>query len=52
MSQTPAEPRAIRCPWCPYTAVGLTQILRHMEAQHRPRWCDLALYPPIAGKVL
>jgi hypothetical protein len=44
MAQTD-EPRDIRCPWCPLTAVGLKPVLHHMEAQHRQRWADPALYP-------
>jgi hypothetical protein len=36
------------CPWCPYTGT-LKQVLMHMESSHHRRWCDLALYPPIAG---
>jgi hypothetical protein len=39
-----------RCPWCPYSGT-LKQVLLHMEAAHRRRWRDLALYPPIAGGV-
>jgi hypothetical protein len=51
MAQTP-EPRqqpAHQCPWCPYTDVLLKKVLNHMESAHHRRWCDLALYPPIAG---
>jgi hypothetical protein len=36
------------CPWCAYTG-SLKQVLMHMESQHHQHWCDLGLYPPIAG---
>ena len=41
-------PTAQTCPWCPY-AGSLKQVRLHMETAHEWRWCDLALYPPIAG---
>jgi hypothetical protein len=43
------EPEESTCPWCPYTGT-LKQLTRHMESAHYLRWCDLALYPPIAGE--
>jgi hypothetical protein len=43
---TPQAPP--HCPWCPYIGT-LKQVLRHMEAAHRRRWCDLARCPPLAG---
>jgi hypothetical protein len=47
------EPRVqnedTKCPWCPYTG-NLKQAIRHMESGHYQKWCDLALYPPIAGE--
>jgi hypothetical protein len=46
----PGEPHEYTCPWCPYTA-SRKQVVRHMESAHYERWCDLALYPPIAGGV-
>jgi hypothetical protein len=45
-SITPPE---IPCPWCPYTDVLRKKVIQHMESAHHRRWCDLALYPPIAG---
>jgi hypothetical protein len=47
----PPEPREIPCPWCDETCPALKQVLMHMESAHPRRWCDLALYPPIAGGV-
>jgi hypothetical protein len=41
-------PTPLACPWCPYTAVILKQVLHHMEAAHAQRRCDLALSPLIA----
>jgi hypothetical protein len=52
MLAKPDEPKPSpesTCPWCPETRPTLKQILMHMESAHRWRWCDLALYPPIAG---
>jgi hypothetical protein len=40
-----------QCPWCPYTADRLKPVLLHMESAHYQQWCDLILYPPIAGGV-
>lgn len=51
MTTDPPRPPAIACPWCPYTADMRTNVLMHMESAHHHRWCDLALYPPIAGEV-
>jgi hypothetical protein len=48
--QTPVNP-TYACPWCPYTADRLKPVLLHMESAHRQAWCDLILYPPIAGGV-
>jgi hypothetical protein len=48
MEQPKASP-AHQCSWCPETRPTLKQVLMHMEAAHYHRWCDLALYPPIAG---
>jgi hypothetical protein len=48
MSEQPSEPSPPACPWCPYAGT-LKQVLMHMESAHHRRWCDLALYPPIAG---
>jgi hypothetical protein len=42
---------AVPCPWRPYTAPVLKQVLMHMETRHRQRYLDLALSPPIAGDV-
>jgi hypothetical protein len=39
------------CPWCTYAADRLKPVLLHMESAHYPQWCDLILYPPIAGGV-
>ena len=50
-TNTPAAPRVHACPWCAYTDVVLKKVMRHMESAHHQRWCDLALYPPIAGGV-
>jgi hypothetical protein len=38
------------CPWCPYAGT-LKQVLMHMESRHYQRWCDLALFPLVAGGV-
>jgi hypothetical protein len=46
---TPAAP--VQCPWCAYTADVLKKVMQHMKDQHHTRWCDIALYPPIAGGV-
>jgi hypothetical protein len=46
--ESPAPPE-IPCPWCPYTDALLKKVLTHMESAHPQRWCDLALYAPIAG---
>ena len=46
------KPLDIHCPWCPYTDVVLKKVMRHTEAAHHQRWCDPALYPPIAGTVV
>jgi hypothetical protein len=48
MADAPPPPQT--CPWCPYTG-SLKQVLMHMEAAHQWRWCDLVLYPPIAGGI-
>jgi hypothetical protein len=48
MDQTKASPE-YACPWCTYTDALLKKVLNHMESAHHGRWCDLALYPPIAG---
>jgi hypothetical protein len=45
----PKTSPAYTCPWCPYTDALLKKIIQHMESAHHRRWCDLALYPPIAG---
>jgi hypothetical protein len=42
-------PQASTCPWCDYTD-SLKKVLMHMESAHHRRWCDLVLYPPIAGE--
>jgi hypothetical protein len=42
------EPNELTCPWCSYTE-SLKKVLMHIESAHHRRWCDLALYPPIAG---
>jgi hypothetical protein len=34
--------------WYPYTG-NLKQVIHHMEAGHYQKWCDLVLYPQIAG---
>jgi len=47
--QPRSEPQEPTCPWCPETRPTLTQVLMHMESAHYRRWCDLALYPPVAG---
>ena len=44
------EPLEPTCPWCDYTD-SLKKVLMHMESAHHRRWCDLALYPPIAGEL-
>jgi hypothetical protein len=44
------EPPAISCPWCHETRPTLKQVLMHMESAHHRQWCDLVLYPPIAGE--
>jgi hypothetical protein len=49
-SDEPAPPRILACPWCAYTAEGLTAVLHHLESAHASRWRDLALAPPIAGE--
>jgi hypothetical protein len=46
--QQSPESQEPTCPWCPYTGT-LKEVVRHMESAHSRRWCDLALYPPIAG---
>jgi hypothetical protein len=46
--QPKASP-AYTCLWCPYTDALLKEVIQHMESAHHRRWCDLALYPPIAG---
>jgi hypothetical protein len=51
-SDPSAHPPAIPCPWCPFTAAELAQVIAHMAARHTTRWQDLALYPPIAGKAV
>jgi hypothetical protein len=54
MNQSDEESESIqsydipKCPWCPFTG-KLKQVLRHMESEHYKKWCELALYPPIAG---
>jgi hypothetical protein len=50
MLQPNPAPHQSTCPWCPYTG-SLKQVLMHMESAHPWRWCDLVLYPPIAGGV-
>jgi hypothetical protein len=50
MSDDAAQPPP-HCPWCAYTADRLKPVLLHMEAAHYQHWCDLILYPPIAGGV-
>jgi hypothetical protein len=42
------EPHEHTCLWCPHSA-SLMQVMLHMESAHHRRWCDLALYLPIAG---
>jgi hypothetical protein len=42
------QPDITKCPWCPYTG-NLKQVIRHVESEHYKKWCELALYPPIAG---
>jgi hypothetical protein len=51
MAQThePLQQPAHQCSWCPYTDALLKKVLNHMESGHHRCWCDLALYPPIAG---
>jgi hypothetical protein len=44
------EPQESTCPWCDYTDALLKKVLMHMESAHYRRWCDLALYRPIAGE--
>ena len=46
----PSERLEIPCPWCHETHPALKQLLMHMESAHHRSWCDLALYPPIAGE--
>jgi hypothetical protein len=47
--RSPINPPEIQCPWCPYTDTLVKKVIQHMESAHYRRWCDLALYPPIAG---
>ena len=47
----PDTPPVKHCPWCAYTADVLKKVLHHMGSAHHQRWCDRALYPPIAGTV-
>jgi hypothetical protein len=49
MAPETSPPAAHRCPRCPYTDTTLKKVLHHMESAHYHCWCDLALYPPIAG---
>jgi hypothetical protein len=48
MDQPKASPEQA-CPWCTTYTGTLKQVLMHMESAHHRRWCDLVLYPPIAG---
>jgi hypothetical protein len=48
MTQAPLQPQ---CPWCPYTADRLKLVLLHIESAHQKAWLELALYPPVAGRV-
>jgi hypothetical protein len=46
MVQTPEPPPPAvhHCPWCHYTDPLLKKVMLHMEAKHRRRWEDLALF--------
>jgi hypothetical protein len=51
MAQEPPQPPAYTCPWCDETADLPKKVMQHMESRHYQQWCNLALYPPIAGGV-
>ena len=49
MTHKPPQQPEQACPWCTTYTGTLKQVLMHMESAHYRRWCDLVLYPPIAG---
>jgi hypothetical protein len=47
---TSRPPPEATCPWCAYVG-SLKRAMEHMQFEHHRQWCDLALFPPIAGGV-